>query len=55
MNGTIGIVYNTDIIKEPVDSWKDMWNPEYRDEIFVLDSQRDAIGMALKMVGLSFK
>ena len=55
MNGTIGIVYNTDIIKEPVDSWKDMWNPEYRDEIFVLDSQRDAIGMALKMLGLSFK
>ena len=51
MNGTIGIVYNTDIIKEPVDSWKDMWNPEYRDEIFVLDSQRDAIGMALKMLG----
>ncbi|WP_195988190.1 spermidine/putrescine ABC transporter substrate-binding protein [Clostridium sp. D53t1_180928_C8] len=51
MNGTIGIVYNTDIIKEDVDSWKDMWNPEYRDEIFVLDSQRDAIGMALKMLG----
>ncbi|MCI9069651.1 spermidine/putrescine ABC transporter substrate-binding protein [Clostridium sp.] len=51
MNGTIGIVYNKDIIKENVDSWKDMWNPEYRDEIFVLDSQRDAIGMALKMLG----
>ena len=44
-------MYNTDIIKEDVDSWKDMWNPEYRDEIFVLDSQRDAIGMALKMLG----
>ena len=28
-----------------------MWNPEYRDEIFVLDSQRVAIGMALKMLG----
>lgn len=51
MNGTIGIIYNKDIIKEPVDSWKSMWNPEYRDEIFVLDSQRDAIGMALKMLG----
>lgn len=53
MNGTIGIVYNKDIIKDEVDSWKDMWNPNYRDEIFVLDSQRDAIGMALKMLGYS--
>ena len=53
MNGTIGIIYNKDIIKDKVDSWKDMWNPEYRDEIFVLDSQRDAIGMALKMLGYS--
>lgn len=51
MNGTIGIIYNTNIIKENVDSWKAMWNPAYKDEIFVLDSQRDAIGMALKMLG----
>ena len=28
-----------------------MWNPKYKDEIFVLDSQRDAIGMALKYLG----
>lgn len=53
MNGTIGIIYNTDIIKEDVDSWSAMWNPEYKDEIFVLDSQRDAIGMALKYLGYS--
>lgn len=53
MNGTIGIIYNTDLIKDEVDSWSDMWNPEYRDEIFVLDSQRDAIGMALKYLGYS--
>ena len=51
MNGTIGIVYNTELITEDINSWSDMWNPKYRDEIFVLDSQRDAIGMALKMLG----
>lgn len=53
MNGTIGIIYNKDIIKEPIDSWEAMWSPEYKDEIFVLDSQRDAIGMALKKLGYS--
>ena len=36
MNGTIGIVYNTDLITEEINSWSDMWNPKYRDEIFVL-------------------
>lgn len=53
MNGTIGIIYNTDLIKEDITGWSDMWNPEYKDEIFVLDSQRDAIGMALKYLGYS--
>ena len=53
MNGTIGIVYNTELISEDINSWSDMWNPKYRDEIFVLDSQRDAIGMALKYLGYS--
>ena len=51
MNGTIGIIYNTELISEDINSWSDMWNPKYKDEIFVLDSQRDAIGMALKYLG----
>ena len=53
MNGTIGIIYNTELISEDINSWSDMWNPKYKDEIFVLDSQRDAIGMALKYLGYS--
>ncbi|AYE33530.1 ABC transporter substrate-binding protein [Clostridium septicum] len=53
MNGTIGIIYNKDIVTEQVDSWDIMWNPEYKNEIFVLDSPRDAIGMALKKLGYS--
>ena len=51
MNGTIGIIYNKELISEDINSWSDMWNPKYKDEIFVLDSQRDAIGMALKYLG----
>ena len=53
MNGTIGIIYNKDIVKEEVDSWDIMWNEDYKKQIFVLDSQRDAIGMALKKLGYS--
>lgn len=30
-----------------------MWNEKYKKQIFVLDAQRDAIGMALKKLGYS--
>lgn len=53
MNGTIGIIYNKDLVSEPVDSWDIMWNEKYKKQIFVLDAQRDAIGMALKKLGYS--
>lgn len=53
MNGTIGIVYNKDLVKEPVDSWDVMWDKKYEKQIFLLDSQRDTIGMALKRLGYS--
>lgn len=53
MNGTIGIVYNKDVVKNPVDSWDLLWDPAYKDQIFVLDSPRDAIGAALKKLGYS--
>lgn len=53
MNGTIGIIYNKDLVDEKVDSWDIMWNEKYKKQIFVLDAQRDAIGMALKKLGYS--
>lgn len=53
MNGTIGIVYNKDLVKDKVDSWNIIWNEKYSKQIFVLDAQRDAIGMALKKLGYS--
>ncbi|WP_027631357.1 ABC transporter substrate-binding protein [Clostridium hydrogeniformans] len=53
MSGTIGILYNKDIIKEPVDSWNILWNEKYKKQMFILDAQRDAIGMALKRLGYS--
>ena len=53
MFGTIGIVYNTDVIKEDVDSWDILWDEKYKDKIFMFDTYRDTIGVALKKLGYS--
>ncbi|NLM40383.1 MAG: spermidine/putrescine ABC transporter substrate-binding protein [Firmicutes bacterium] len=53
MWGTVGILYNTTMVDDPVDSWDILWNPKYRKQILMLDSQRDAIGVALIKLGYS--
>lgn len=53
MWGTVGIVYNKDFIKEKVDSFSILWDEQYRKQILMLDSQRDSIGVALKLLGYS--
>ena len=46
--GTVGILYNKSMVKEPVDSWDILWNPKYKDSILMQDSVRDAFAVALK-------
>lgn len=53
MWGTVGILYNTTMVDEPVDSWAILWDPKYSKNILMLDSQRDSIGVALKYLGFS--
>lgn len=53
MFGTVGIVYNKDVVKEEVDSWDILWDEEYKDQIFMFDTYRDTIGAALKKLGYS--
>jgi len=53
MWGTIGILYNTTMVDEPVDSWDILWDPKYAKQIIMLDSQREAIGVALIRLGYS--
>lgn len=53
MWGTVGILYNTTMVKEPVTSWKILWDEKYKKQILMLDSQRDSIGITLKMLGYS--
>ena len=53
MWGTIGIVYNTKIVKKPVDSWNILWDKDYKDQIIMFNSVRDAMAIALKKLGYS--
>lgn len=51
--GTLGIVYNTDLVEEEVTSWDILWDERYKREIIMLDSSRDSLGIALKKLGYS--
>ncbi len=51
--GTVGILYNKSMVKEPVDSWDILWDPQYKDSILMQDSVRDAFAVALKRLGYS--
>ncbi len=51
--GTVGILYNTNIITDDVNSWDILWNEKYSGEIFMYDSQRDSLAVALKKLGYS--
>ena len=53
MWGTVGIVYNTDMVKEPIDSWNVLWDKKYEKQILMLNSERDSIGITLKLLGYS--
>ena len=53
MWGTLGILYNKKMVKEPVDSWDILWNPKYKGNIMMFDSVRDTMGVALKKLGYS--
>lgn len=54
MWGTVGIVYNTTMVKEPVDSWQILFDKKYSGQILMFDNSRDAFGIALKLLGYSF-
>ena len=53
MWGTVGILYNTTMVTEPVTSWSVLFDPQYQKNVLMLDSPRDSIGLALKYLGYS--
>lgn len=51
--GMTGIVYNKKYIKETPTSWNDLWNPDYKGRVILLNDNREVFGMALKKNGFS--
>lgn len=53
MFGTVGLIYNKDVVTGEVDSWDILWNEKYKDRIFMFDTYRDTLGAALKKLNYS--
>ena len=54
MWGTMGILYNKDMVdEEDMKSWDAIYNKKYKNKVFMLDSERDMISIALKSLGYS--
>ena len=52
--GSTVIAYNRDKIAElglTIEDWQDLWQPELRDRLSLLDSPREVIGLTLKKLG----
>ncbi len=54
MWGTVGIIYNTTMVDEEIDSWSSLFDEKYAGNILMFDNSRDAVGIALKYLGYSF-
>lgn len=54
MWGTVGILYNKTMVDaNDVKSWNVLWDKKYAKKIYMYDSVRDAVGIALKKLGYS--
>ena len=51
--GTFGILYNKTMVNEPVDICDILWDEKYKENILMLDSVRDTMGIALMKLGYS--
>lgn len=51
--GTVGILYNPDMVSDSVKGWDILFNPKYKGNIIMLDSSRDNMLIALRQRGFS--
>ena len=51
--GTLGIIYNTTMVDEPITSWSALFDPQYAGQVLMINNPRDAIGVALLYLGYS--
>ncbi|QQE73686.1 spermidine/putrescine ABC transporter substrate-binding protein [Brevibacillus composti] len=53
MGNTVSLGYNPDQIKTSITSFEDLWKPELKGQIVMVDDQRFILGMVLKTLGYS--
>ena len=52
--GTVGITYNPTLLPDKeFTSWNDLWDPDLKNEIILIDGAREIIGMGLNSLGYS--
>lgn len=51
--GTVAIAVNTEKVQQPITKFADLWDPMFRNNLVVLDDEREIIGMALVVLGYS--
>ncbi|WP_142826186.1 ABC transporter substrate-binding protein [Planococcus soli] len=52
--GTVGIAFNPTLLEgQTFDSWDDLWDPTLQQEVILVDSAREVIGMGLNSLGYS--
>ncbi|MBO0995857.1 ABC transporter substrate-binding protein [Bacillus sp. SD088] len=52
--GTFGIIYNPNMLDgKTLTNWDDLWNPDFKNQIFLVDGAREVIGLGLNSLGYS--
>ncbi len=50
--GMVGLIYNTTMVEEPIDSWEAMWDSRYTDDILSFNNPRDSFAIAQILLGI---
>ncbi|MGK0550805.1 ABC transporter substrate-binding protein [Enterococcus faecalis] len=52
--GTLGIIYNDKFIDgSKIQHWNDLWRPELKDNVMLIDGAREVLGLSLNSLGYS--
>jgi len=54
MWGTVGIIYNSQMVSDPITSWMDLFDRDWERDVLMFDNSRDCLGIALKALGYSY-
>jgi spermidine/putrescine transport system substrate-binding protein len=53
MTGTVGIVVNTEVVKDDIKGYSDVFQPKFKDRLVVLNDNREIVSWALRTQGKS--